>query len=399
MRFYTNGHTNERMRIDSSGNVGIGTTNLTDKLEVVGATTAGDKVVASFWQADTTANSSSSIWLSSGTGGNSGSSRGTKISAITNGNGAGNGHSLAFFTSANSASPTERMRIDSAGNVGIGAVPANKLQVTDGAASTTGVVRIHNPTNANDNFGAALLFSNESSGIKYSLGQISAIRTNNAANFDGALVFSSSANGSLTERMRIDSAGNVGIGTSSPSFTNGSGLFVQRSGNTAAIEVNRSDASIAGSVSLLGGSIQNNIYSVGAKPLVFYTNSTERMRIDSSGNVIVTGVGGLGYGTGSGGTVTQVTSRTTGVTLNKTNGSITLVSAAGSTTAASFTVTNSTVATTDTIIVSQRTGANLYNIMVTAVSAGSFRISLRTTGGTTTEAPVFNFAVIKSVTS
>jgi hypothetical protein len=107
---------------------------------------------------------------------------------------------------------TESMRIDSSGNVGIGTTsPANKLQVTDGAVSTTGVVRIHNPTNANDNFGAALLFSNENGGTKYDLGQISAIRTNNVANYDGALVFSSSANAVLTERMRITAAGEVYI--------------------------------------------------------------------------------------------------------------------------------------------------------------------------------------------
>jgi hypothetical protein len=98
---------------------------------------------------------------------------------------------------------------------------------------------------------------------------------------------------------------NVGIGTSSPTFTQGSGLFIERSGGTAAIEVNRSDASIAGSVSLLGGSIQNNIYSVGAKPLVLYTNSTERMRIDSSGNLLMgktsTSNGSIGfYAAGSG---------------------------------------------------------------------------------------------------
>ena len=45
-------------------------------------------------------------------------------------------------------------------------------------------------------------------------------------------------------------------------------------------------------------------------------------------SVLITGAGSLGYTTGSGGAVTQATSRTTGVTLNKTNGAITLVSAA-----------------------------------------------------------------------
>ena len=126
---------------------------------------------------------------------------------------------------------------------------------------------------------------------------------------------------------------------------------------------------------------------------------TERMRIDGNGNVLVTSIGGLGYGTGSGGTVTQATSRTTGVTLNKTNGSITLVSAAGTATWQSFTVTNSTVAVSDTVILSQRSGTDLYMLEVTAVAAGSFRISFATTGGTTTEQPVFNFAVIKAVTA
>lgn len=126
---------------------------------------------------------------------------------------------------------------------------------------------------------------------------------------------------------------------------------------------------------------------------------TVRGATNSSGNVLVTGFGGLGYGTGSGGAVTQATSRTTGVTLNKTNGAITLVSAAGSTTWQSFTVTNSTVAATDTIIVNQKSGTDLYQIFVTNVAAGSFRISFATTGGTTTEQPVFNFAVIKAVTA
>jgi hypothetical protein len=121
------------------------------------------------------------------------------------------------------------------------------------------------------------------------------------------------------------------------------------------------------------------------------------MALDSSGNLLVIGAGGLGYGTGSGGAVTQATSRTTGVTLNKTNGAITLVSSAGLATFQSFTVTNSTVAATDVVHVTQKSGTDLYQIFVTATAAGSFRISFATTGGVTTEQPVFNFAVIKAV--
>jgi hypothetical protein len=138
--------------------------------------------------------------------------------------------------------------------------------------------------------------------------------------------------------------------------------------------------------------------------LAFWTaiagsTATEKMRITSAGDVIVTGAGGLGYGTGSGGTVTQGTSRTTGVTLNKTNGGITLFTAAGSIIATTFTVTNSTVAATDTIILSQKSGTNLYMLFVTAVAAGSFNITFFTTGGIASDAPVINFAVIKAVTA
>jgi hypothetical protein len=119
--------------------------------------------------------------------------------------------------------------------------------------------------------------------------------------------------------------------------------------------------------------------------------------LTATGTIVSTGTAGVGYATGAGGSVTQGNSRTTGVTLNKTSGAITLYSAAGSATAATFTVTNSTVAATDLIILNQKSGTDLYDLMVTAVAAGSFNISFRTTGGATTEAPIFSFAVIKGV--
>lgn len=110
---------------------------------------------------------------------------------------------------------------------------------------------------------------------------------------------------------------------------------------------------------------------------------------------------GIGYATGAGGTVTQLTNRTTGVTLNKVSGAITLFSqvntAVSLATAQSFTVTNSAVAATDTISVSQKSGTDKYHVFVTNVAAGSFQITDYTTGGTTNEAPVFNFNIIKGV--
>lgn len=128
------------------------------------------------------------------------------------------------------------------------------------------------------------------------------------------------------------------------------------------------------------------VYTVGTAPSQFGGAVTS-----------VSATGGIGYGTGAGGAVTQGTGRTTGVTLNKVCGAITLVSAAGSATAFSFTVTNSTVAATDAIWLSQKSGTDKYVLLVTAVAAGSFQITAYTTGGTTTEQPVINFAVCKAV--
>ena len=121
--------------------------------------------------------------------------------------------------------------------------------------------------------------------------------------------------------------------------------------------------------------------------------------LTTTGAIVSTGTAGVGYATGAGGTVTQGTSRTTGVTINKRCGAITMFSAAGSATAATFTVTNSTISANDVIILNQASGTNLYVLLVTAVAAGSFNITFLTTGGTATDAPVINFAVIDGVAS
>jgi hypothetical protein len=103
----------------------------------------------------------------------------------------------------------------------------------------------------------------------------------------------------------------------------------------------------------------------------------------------------IGYATGAGGAVTQITSRTTGVTLNKASGQITLFNVAGSAAYTSFTVTNSFVGVNDTIDIVQKSGTDRYIILITDVAAGSFEVTFATTGGTTAEAPVFTFNVIK----
>lgn len=108
---------------------------------------------------------------------------------------------------------------------------------------------------------------------------------------------------------------------------------------------------------------------------------------------------GVGYTGGSGGTVTQATGKTTGVTLNTLSGQITMNNAAlASGATASFTVTNSQASAADTISVSISSGATAgaYRIVADAVAAGSFRISLSNgSGGSLSEAVVVNYNVIK----
>lgn len=94
--------------------------------------------------------------------------------------------------------------------------------------------------------------------------------------------------------------------------------------------------------------------------------------------------------------ITQITSRTTGVTINAPVGQITLVSAANSATASTFTVTNSFVALNDTVLVTQQGGTDPRSIFVTATAAGSFNITSASISGTTTESPIYNFTVIKA---
>lgn len=111
---------------------------------------------------------------------------------------------------------------------------------------------------------------------------------------------------------------------------------------------------------------------------------------------------GIGYATGAGGAETQLTSKSTGVTLNTICGTITMHNAQlNRETAVSFTLTNSAIAATDLVVVNIKSGAtaNAYNVGVTAVAAGSCRIQLHNLlGGTDlSEAVVLSFAVIKAV--
>jgi hypothetical protein len=109
----------------------------------------------------------------------------------------------------------------------------------------------------------------------------------------------------------------------------------------------------------------------------------------------------LGYSAGAQGAVTQLTDKSTAVTLNKSAGRITMNNAAlAGNTAVSFTLNNSLISASDTIIVcisSVTTGstAGAYTSYVSNMTTGSASITLRNLSGTSySEAVIINYAVI-----
>lgn len=109
---------------------------------------------------------------------------------------------------------------------------------------------------------------------------------------------------------------------------------------------------------------------------------------------------GMGYATGAGGTVTQATSKSTGATLSKLSGAITMNAeslAAG--TIVSFVLTNTAVAATDVLILNHISGGTVGSYTLNAqAAAGSATINVRNnTAGALAEAIVIQFAVIKGV--
>ena len=107
-----------------------------------------------------------------------------------------------------------------------------------------------------------------------------------------------------------------------------------------------------------------------------------------------------GYITGDGGTVTQATSKSTGVTLSKKCGQITLHNAAlAADTTVSFTLTNTTIAATDLLVLNHVSGGTAGAYLLNAqCAAGSASINVRNvTSGSLSEAIIIGFALVKAV--
>ena len=122
----------------------------------------------------------------------------------------------------------------------------------------------------------------------------------------------------------------------------------------------------------------------------------------ATGAITSSGTAGIGYATGAGGTITQTASKSTGVTLNKICGQITMDSASlAHDTVVSFTLTNSTIAAGDVLILNHVSGGTAGKYLLNAqCGAGLAFISVKNTNATSgalAEAIVIAFIVIKAV--
>lgn len=105
----------------------------------------------------------------------------------------------------------------------------------------------------------------------------------------------------------------------------------------------------------------------------------------------------IGYAAAAQGEVTQATSKSTAVTLNKSAGQITMNAASlAATTNVTFTLTNSLLSTKDVLILNVTNGTSAaYNCWVSSMGAGSATITLRNISASPlAEAVVINFAII-----
>ena len=285
----------ERMRIDSSGNVRIGTvlpqTSANFNLRRNGTNIEfghGNRTSGYYGTLGAQYNSGQPFMgfsCDADDSGNTFTTRGFKGNVLIGTTTGDLTFNQLTSASASGQTPAERMRIDSSGRVLVGTASVGyagvDLTVGDTADSQNGLA-IQTSTTGN----GYLLFGDGSGASAYR-GQI------NYKHGDDYMAFHT-AN---AERMRIDSSGNVGIGTNSPfgrlsvnvaagapassgNMTNGFTIHNNNGGRAIQLGVNET-----GAYNYLQSAYVNNANV--AVPMAFFTGNEERMRIDSSGNLLV----------------------------------------------------------------------------------------------------------------
>jgi hypothetical protein len=269
----------ESMRIDSAGNVGIGTSSPTGKLNVVtdnthnGGATFDSTGTTQIWMRDTNSTANTKNWGFQISGGDFNILR------------ANDDRATGFVTPVSFAqAPANSLIIDVSGNVGMGTASPNRtgftapvLSITNG---TSGIIELIGTQTADGTIGQ-IAFYNTSSSVR--IAQILGLRS--GANNSGALTFQTNNAGTLGEAGRFDSSGNLGIGTTSPASVAGFKL----------IEVQGSTGGIF-QASASGNSVKARFYSTNIQgyagttsnhPFAFLTNDIERVTIDTSGYLLV----------------------------------------------------------------------------------------------------------------
>ena len=306
LRFVTNNA--EAMRIDSSGLVGIGTNSPSHKLDVNGnaqisaATGSGTLNLVS---SENVLNAGQKIAFFGANRSTANEENAYIKSLMTSySGGAGNGQ-LGHLTFGTSGS--ERVRIDSDGNVGIGTdSPSSNLHVREGSTSNLPTINIATK-GVLESTAAATAFC----GLSIISGATSGASILNFGDSDdedvGRLLYAHSDNSlrintSASEAMRIDSSGNVGIGNTGSSVkltvnndSNGQVLLgrqgAAQSGKMAwPLIIAQGDGDVGveqfSGTQVYGFWYQNaGLSNPASETLGFNTNNNERMRIDSSGNV------------------------------------------------------------------------------------------------------------------
>ena len=266
----------ERLRIDSSGRVGVGTSAPVGRLTVVGSAGSGEDGIQ-IASGSTTAGSKASLFFNPTTTPSVATGSAIKSERLSP-----DGSDLQFYTvSALGNTPVRAMTIDKSQQVGIGTTsPTAKVDI-EGSSSAEIALHINNTS------GPTSILT--STGGSYSFAGVGANTSWLLTSGDTLAIGPYTANGitkfvtNSAERMRIDSSGRVGIGTPSPSNL----LHLNASGDTAI----RFDRGGTKQLNIGTDSGQSFIASFESKPLAFATSTSsayaERMRIDSSGRLLV----------------------------------------------------------------------------------------------------------------